>query len=49
MVQEEMLLKGISYLEPWQPFCSAELMHLCNFGRRYQVEQFYKIILNLGQ
>ena len=24
MVQEEMLFKGISYLEIWQPFCSAE-------------------------
>ena len=26
MVQEEMLFKGISYLEP---FCSAELNRLC--------------------
>ena len=24
MVQVEMLFKGISYLELWQPFCSAE-------------------------
>ena len=23
-VQEEMAFKGISYLELWQPFCSAE-------------------------
>ena len=23
----------ISYLELWQPFCSAEGNHLCNFGK----------------
>ena len=28
-----MPLKGISYLELWQSFCSAEHNHLCNFGR----------------
>ena len=39
----------ISYLEFWQPFCSAEQNHLCNFGRGYQEEQFYVIILNLNQ
>ena len=33
VVQEEMLFKGISYLEPWQPFCSVERNHLSNFGR----------------
>ena len=44
-----MPFKGISYLELWQPFSSAERNHLCNFGRRYYEEQFYKIILNLGQ
>ena len=44
-----MPFKGISYLEFWQPFCSAERNHLCNFGRGYQEEQFCKIILNLGQ
>ena len=44
-----MLLKGISYLKLWQPFCSAEGNHLCNFGRGYYEEQFCKIILNLGQ
>ena len=32
LVQEEMLFKGISYLELWQSFCSAERNHLCNFG-----------------
>ena len=26
-----MPFKGISYLEFWQPFCSAEGNHLCNF------------------
>ena len=49
VVQEEMPFKGISYLELWQPFCSAEYNHLCNFGRGYQEEQFCEIILNLGQ
>ena len=44
-----MPLKGFSYLELWQPFCSAERNHLCNFGRGYQDEPFCEIILNLGQ
>ena len=44
-----MLLKGISYLDLWQPFCSGELIHLYNFGRCYPEEQFCEIILNLGQ
>ena len=44
-----MTFKGISYLELWQPFCSAECNHLCNFGRRYYEEQFCEIILNLSQ
>ena len=44
-----MPFKGISYLELWQPFCSAEHYHLCSFGRRYYEEQFFEIILNLGQ
>ena len=30
-----MLFKGISHLELWQPFCSAEPNHLCNFGREH--------------
>ena len=42
-----MTLKGISYLELWQPFCSAERKHLCNFRRGYPEES--EIILNLGQ
>ena len=49
MVQEEKLFKDISYLELWQPFCSAERNHLCNFGRGYHEEQFCEIILNLDQ
>ena len=49
VVQEEMKFKGISYLELWQPVCSAEHKHLCNFGRGYQDEQICEIILNLGQ
>ena len=44
-----MPFKGISYLELWLPFCSAERNHLCNFGRGYQEEQFCEIILNLDQ
>ena len=43
-----MLFKDISYLELWQPFCSAERNHLCNFGRGYYEEQFCEITLNLG-
>ena len=49
MVQEEKLFKDISYLELWQPFCSAEQNHLCNFGSGYHEEQFCEIILNLDQ
>ena len=44
-----MLLRSISYLELWQPFYSAERNHLCNYGRRYQEEQFCGIIYYLGQ
>ena len=49
VVQEEMPFKGISYQELWQPFCSAERNHLCNFGRWYQEEQFCEIISDFGQ
>ena len=41
-----MLLKGIFLSELWQPFYSVERNHLCKFGREYQEEQFYEIILN---
>ena len=43
------MVKDISYLELWRPFCSVEWNHLCNFGRGYHEEQFCEIILNLGQ
>ena len=49
VVMEEMLFKDISFLELWQPFCSAEQNHLCNFGRRSYEEQICEIILNLDQ
>ena len=41
-----MLFRDISYLELWQPFCSGEYVHLCNFGKGYYEEQFCEIILN---
>ena len=44
-----MPFKGISYLELWKSFCSAERYYLCNFDRGYHEEQFRVIILNLGQ
>ena len=44
-----MQFKGNSYLELWQPFCSAERNHLCNFCSGYYEEQYCEIILNLGQ
>ena len=48
VVQKEMLFKDTSYLEIWQPFCSADRNHLCKFGRRHHEKQFYEIILNFG-
>ena len=44
-----MPFKGISYVELWLPFCSAELNHLCNFGRGHYEKQFCELILNLDQ
>ena len=44
-----MQFKGYSYLELWQPFCSAERNHLCNFCSEYYEEQYCEIILNWGQ
>ena len=41
-----MLFKDNSYLELWQPLCSVDRNHLCNFGRRYE-EQFCEIIYYL--
>ena len=51
-IPEEMSFKDISYLELWQPFCSAEQNHLAilveGINRGYQEEHFYEIILNLN-
>ena len=45
-----MLFKDISYEELWQPLCSVDGNHLCNFGSRVAYEeQFCEIILNLDQ
>ena len=44
-----MLLKDISYLELWQPYCSAERNHLNDFSRGHNEEQFRELISNLGQ
>ena len=49
MVQNEMSFKDISYLELWQPLCSADQNHLYNFCRRYDEEQLCEFILNLDQ
>ena len=43
-----MLFNDISYLELWQPHCSAEQKHLCKFGRGCYEEHFCEIIFNLG-
>ena len=43
-----MWFKGISYLELWQPFCSAERNHLCNLVEGI-MRNIREIILNLGQ
>ena len=48
-VLQEMLLKDISYLELWQPFCFAELNQKCNYGRGHHQKQFCEPILNLDQ
>ena len=42
--QEEKVFKDISYLELWQPLCSMERNHLCNFGRVHHEHQFCEII-----
>ena len=41
------MFKDISYLELWQPFCSAESNNLCNLGRGYPENQFCEFSLNL--
>ena len=44
-----MSFKDISYQKLWQPLCSVEYKHLCNFGRRQHEKQFCETILNLAQ
>ena len=44
-----LFFKDISYIELWQPSCSAELNHLGNFSRGHYEEHFCEIILNLEQ
>ena len=34
----------ISYLELWQPSCSVERMHLCNFERGHHREHSCEVI-----
>ena len=48
MVQE-VLFKGISYLELWWPFCLVNQSHFCNFGKRYHEGQFCDVTLYLDQ
>ena len=47
VVQEDMWLNGISYLELWRPLCSAEQNLLCNYGSGHYKEHFCEIVLNL--
>ena len=44
-----MLFKDISYLQLWQPSCSAEYNHSGTFGRGHYEEQLCQIILYLMQ
>ena len=48
-MDQETLLKYISYLELWPNLCSAEQNHLCNFGRMHHEELFCEIILNFDK
>ena len=47
VVREKMVVKDISYLGLWRPFCSEERNHSCNFGKGHYDEQFCEIVLNL--
>ena len=44
VVQEEMPLKGISYLELWQPSRSMERNNLCNFERGHHGQDSCEVI-----
>ena len=41
-VPKEMSFKDISYLDLWQPLCSADLNHLYNFGRRLSWGNYFE-------
>ena len=43
VVLEELPFKVISFLELWQPFCSAARNHLCYFGRVCYEKTFCEI------
>ena len=49
VVKEGMWFKDISYLDLWQPLCSVDWYHLCNFGRRHHEIQSSELILNLNR
>ena len=44
-----MVLKEISNLELWRPFCLAEWNHSCNFGKGHYGEHSCEGIINLDQ
>ena len=48
MVQE-MSFKDISYLALWQPLCSVDWNHLCNFGRMHHEEQSCEFFFEFGR
>ena len=43
------VFEKISYLELWQPSCSVERNHLCNFERGHHGEHSCEVLLNLDQ
>ena len=43
------VISKISYLELWQPSCSVERNHLCNFERGHHGEHSCEVLLNLDQ
>ena len=47
VVAEEMSFKIFLYLELWQPSCSVERVHLCNFERGHHGEHSCEVIWNL--
>ena len=44
-----MSFKEISYLQFWQPFCSAEQNGVCNFGRGHYKKHLCEIIFEIFQ